>query len=188
MCTLTAFGLSPLWGAKKATKKRRMQNLKSLYSWFLERILKRNSTALWTVSKIKGSDPPKLLWAIKTGCQEEWNFKWSIYWRMRAHKGQSWFTWLYLAFSSREARILSIKALTELILIPDLSLPEHPLKCQQAYVVEGSIKGRKTSHCNDCFLHRWYNVFTPICAANPALQYSKCTLDYAHCRHSCWDQ
>lgn len=48
-------------------------------------------------------------------------------------------------FSSREARILSIKVLANLIPIPGLSLPEHPLKYQQAYVVGGLIKGRKTS-------------------------------------------
>lgn len=48
---------------------------------------------------------------------------------MRAYEGQSWFTLLYLAFSSEEARILPIKALTNVILIPGFTFLEYPLKC-----------------------------------------------------------
>lgn len=62
---------------------------------------------------------------------------------MRAYEGQSWFTLLYLACSSGEARIPPIKALTNLILIPGLTLPEHPLKYQQGCVVGGLNKGKK---------------------------------------------
>lgn len=62
---------------------------------------------------------------------------------MRAYEGQNWFTLLYLAFSSGEARILPINALTNVILIPGLTFPEHPLKCQQAYVVGGLNQGKK---------------------------------------------
>lgn len=83
-------------------------------------------------------------------------------------------------FSSGEARILSIKALTSLILIPDISLPEHPLKCQQTYVVGGLIKGRKT----------FLIATTVSCTADVmfSARSMQCPLGYAYCSHSHWDQ
>lgn len=91
---------------------------------------------------------------------------------MRAYKGQSWFTLVYLAFSSGEVRVLLIKALTNVILIPGLTFPEHPLKCQQAYVVGGSNQGKKyflfavtTSCTTDVVFSPQYvwQVFSALC-------------------------
>lgn len=91
---------------------------------------------------------------------------------MRAYEGQSWFTLLYLAFSSEEPRIHPIKALTNEILIPGLTFPEHPLKCQQAYVVGGINQGKKyflfavtTSRTTDVmFLPQYvWQVFPGLC-------------------------
>lgn len=62
---------------------------------------------------------------------------------MRAYRGQSWFTLLYLAFSSGEARILPINVLTNVILIPGLTFSKRSLKCQRAYVVGGLNQGKK---------------------------------------------